>query len=78
MLDRIGRGRLQPLLVAHAAEVVASDPPRVRVGRLDASPVAVPLEQPQGLPGEGLRDLLGVLGRLSAQARELAGERMFA
>ena len=78
VFDGVDGDRLQPFGIVIAAKVVASRPAGVRVCRLDAGPVVALLEDPERLAGEGLRDLLGVLGRLCAERREVACERMFA
>ena len=78
MLDGLGRDGPKPLRVSLTAEVFATCPTRIRVGSLDANPIAVLHEDVQRLAAQGLRDLLGICRRCCAQGGELAGERMFA
>jgi len=78
VFDWVGGDRLQPFGIAVSAEVVVPHPAGVPVRGLDAGPAVGFLQHPQWLAGESLRDLLGVLGRLCAECREVACERMFA
>ena len=78
MLDGIGGDGPQPLGIRLSREVLTPRPARIRVGGLHADPVAPLLEHAQGLAGESLGHLLGVLRRLGPERRELACERMFA
>ena len=78
VLDGIGGDRPQPPRVALAPELLAPHPAGVRIGGLDANPVAPLLEDAQRLAGQGLRHLLGAFRRRATNCRELAYERMFA
>ena len=78
MLDGIGGDGPQPVGVRLSREVLAPHPARIRVGGLHADPVATLLEHSQGLAGECLGHLLGVLRGLGPKRGELACERMFA
>jgi hypothetical protein len=78
VLDGIGEDRSQPRGVACPTEIVLERPTGVRVRGLDPNPLAALLEHPQRFALQGLCQLLGLLGRVGAQRREVASERMFA
>ena len=78
LLDGIGCDGPQPLGIRLSRKILAPRPARICVGGLHANPVATLLQHPQGLPGESLGHLLGVLRGLGPERRELACERMFA
>jgi len=78
MRNGISRDRTKPVRTRLARQVVAARPARIRVGSLDADPLATLLEHQQRLAGESLGQLLGVGRWLGAKRRELACERMFA
>jgi hypothetical protein len=59
------------------SQSASTSPPRSS-RRIQPGPVAAFLEHAKPLPAQRLRHLLCILGRLGAERRELAYERMFA
>ena len=78
MLDGIDGCNAEPLLVGLTRQIVAPRPSRIPIRRLHPHPVVLLFEHAQRLSAQSLRDLLGILGGVGSERRELACERMFA